>query len=247
MPLLGLYDLCLNALFCTISWMRLRLGKFILLAMTILMLYILLVNGFPVFMKFFKRPDGIHPNPVVELQIECADGSYMIVRGNSSRTPCMVKRVFQLIVILLNNSSEPSVRDVETASGALIVLDGGRITGYELEGFNSIIGVTEEGELVNPIGSRIIEVLSRHIDGWAKKVVKLNVTVNEDTSIIQIRFRGWIIDEDDEVWNPVDKNKEHYYARDPPEDPVENPPDSRWSGRDFLRYKTYTFQVQVIR
>jgi len=216
-----------------------------LLAMTILMLYVLLVNGFPIIMEFFKKPDGVHPNPVVELRIECANGSYIIVRGNSSRTPCTVKRVFQLIVILLNNGSEPSVRDVETASGAMIILDGGRITGYELEGFDSIIGVTEEGELVNPIGSRIIEVLSRHIDGWAKKIVKLNVTVNEATNMARIRFRGWIIDEDDEVWNPVDEIREHYYARDPPEDPVKNPPDSRWSGKNFLRYETYSVWVQV--
>jgi len=227
--------------------MRLRLGKFILLAMTILMIYILLVKGFPVLMESLKRPDGIHPNPVVELQIECADGSYMIVRGNCSRTPCAVKRAFQLVLILFNNSSEPSVKDVETASGAMILLEGGRVAGYELRGFDSIIGVTEEGELIDPIGSRIIEVFSRHIDGWARKVVKLNITVDEDASVVKMSFRGWIMDEDDRVWNPVYKVKEHYYARDPPEDPIENPPDSRWAGRNFLKYKTYVFQVRVVQ
>ena len=225
--------------------MRLRLGKFILLAMTILMIYVLLVRGFPILMESLKRPDGIHPSPVVELQVECADGSYMIVRGNGSRTSCAVKRAFQLVLILFNNSSEPSIRDVETASGAMILLEGGRVAGYELRGFDSIIGVTEEGELIDPIGSRIIEVFSRYVDGWARKIVKLNITVNEGVNVVQLRFRGWIIDEDDKVWNPVDKVKEYYCARDPPEDPIENPPDSRWGGRNFLKYKTYVFQVRV--
>lgn len=149
------------------------MGKFILLAMTIIMLYILLVRGFPILMESLKRPDGIHPNPVVELQVECVDGAYMIVRGNGSRTSCAVKRAFQLVLILFNNSSEPSIKDVETASGAMILLEGGRVTGYELRGFENIIGVTEEGELIDPIGSRIIEVFSRHVDGWARKIVPL--------------------------------------------------------------------------
>ena len=225
--------------------MRLRLGKFILLAMTILMIYVLLVRGFPILLESLKRPDGIHPNPVVELRVECSDGSYMVVRGNGSRASCAVNRAFQLVLILFNNSSEPSIRDVETASGAMILLEGGRVAGYELMGFDSIIGVTEEGELIDPIGSRIIEVFSRHVDGWARKIVKLNITVDEGVSVVQLRFRGWIIDEDDKVWNPVDKVREHYYARDPPEDPIENPPDSRWGGRNFLKYKTYVFQVRV--
>jgi len=221
------------------------LGKVMLLAMTILMIYVLLVNGLPGIMEFFKRPDGVYPNPVIELKIECADGSYVTVRENISRIPCMVKRVFQLIVILLNNSSEPSVRDVETASGVMIILDGGRVIGYELGEFDTIIGISGESELVDPIDSRIIEFFSRHIDGWAKKAAKLSIAVNDDANTVQIRFRGWIIDEDDEVWNPVDEVKEHYYARDPPEDPLENPPDSRWSGRNFLKYKTYSVWIQV--
>ena len=225
--------------------MRLRFGKLILLAMTIIMIYVLLVRGFPVLMESLKRSDGIHPSPVVELRVECADGSHMIVRRNGSGTSCAVKRAFQLVMILLNNSSEPSIRDVQTASGAMILLEGGRIAGYQLRGFDSIIGVTEEGELIDPIGSRIIEVFSRHIDGWARKAVKLNITVDEGVSVVKLRFRGWIMDEDDKVWNPVDKVREYYCARDPPEDPIENPPDSRWGGRNFLKYKTYVFQVRV--
>ena len=225
--------------------MRLRIGKLILLATTILMFYVLLVNGFPALMEFFKRPDGIHPNPVLELRIRCADGSYMITKGNGSKTSCAVNRVFQLTMILLNNSSEPSIKDIETASGAIIMLDGGKVVEYRLEGFDSIVGVTEEGELINPIGSRIIEVLSKYIGGWDKKAVRLNITVDEDVDVVKVRFRGWIIDEDDKVWNPVDKVKEYYYARDPPEDPIRNPPDSRWCGRNFLKYKTYALQIRV--
>ena len=38
----------------------------------------------------------------------------------------------------------------------------------------------------------------------------------------RVRFRDWIVDEDNKIWNLVDEIREPYYARDQPEDPIEN-------------------------
>ncbi|MCX8187903.1 MAG: hypothetical protein N3F65_04760, partial [Nitrososphaeria archaeon] len=68
---------------------------------------------------------------------------------------------------------------------------------------------------------------------------ELQLFREDESSCIQVSYRGWIMDEDDLVLEPISGAKEHYIARYPPEEYPDNPPDSRWAGKDFLKYKVY--------
>ncbi len=223
---------------------RLKAGALILIIFSAILLVALL---------YFTEPGGLHPSnpnpdflyprPVVELALSCG-GGLTKVTGNSS-LECPLRRDLDLIVKLSNNSSEPS-EESDFAAGVLLVFDGGVVESYELDGFSGIIGADEEGKIIKPAGSTIIELFTEKLKPGESKEARVKLRVTSNASL-KIAYRGWIIDEDDVVVNPVSKAEEHYIARYPPENTLTNPPDSRWAGENFLKYKTYEAVVTWIR
>jgi len=212
--------------------------------MTALLIYALFIHGGLDLGELFRRPDGVYPRPVVEVLIEFADGSTRGFREKQTLIEGCVKRSFKLKVKLINDSDEPSV-ERDMAAGILLVFDGARVDGYDLKGFENIMGVTMGGEIIDAEGARIVEIFSSHIGSGDVKEAYLELIADEEAEEIKISFRGWIMDEDDRVVEPVSGSKEPYYARYPRENLDDNPPDSRWAGRDFLRYRRYEIIVPV--
>ena len=220
----------------------LRRGVFIFLmfALMLLILFILFV-----FQSSFSRSgDGVHPEPFVEIVIQCVDGSWERVNG-SGVVNCQVGRRFRVIVKLINLGDEPSPEGIDTAAGVLLAFDGGRVANYSLGDFDWAIGVAENLEVTEVNGSRIIELFSKSIKGRDMKIAYFDIDVDEKAANVKLSYRGWILDEDDKVLNPLGE-KEPYCARYPPEDPVDNPPDSRWSGKEFMKYKTFKIIIPVV-
>ncbi|MDW8021962.1 MAG: hypothetical protein RMI78_04965 [Nitrososphaerota archaeon] len=147
-------------------------------------------------------------------------------------------RSFRLIIRLINNSSEPSLRG-DFAAGALVVLRGVRVEGYRLGGFVGAIGISENGSITSPVNSNMVEFFAEKLDPWQSIEAELQLFREDESSCIQVSYRGWIMDEDDLVLEPISGAREHYIARYPPEEYPDNPPDSRWAGKDFLKYKVY--------
>ncbi len=210
-------------------------------AFVLLVLSMLLIFQF----TFSQGGDGVHPRPLVELAIKCADGSWEKL-NRSGVVGCRVEKNFKLIVRLVNLGEEPSVRGVDVAAGVLLVIDGGQVINYSLGGFDWAIGVAENLEITDVNGSRIIEIFSKSIGGRDLKEAYLEIEADDKTSSVKLSYRGWILDEDDKVVNPSGE-EEPYCARYPPENPVDNPPDSRWSGGEFMKYKTFDAIVPVAR
>ena len=218
-------------------------GILILAGVSALLLAVLFLTG-PIGLRFVKpAPDNVHPSPLVEVFLKCGD-NFTKITGNASLS-CPFREKVELRIRLINNGSEPSAKK-DFAAGVLLFFKGAVIQGYDLGGFRGVIGADERGELVSPVGSRIVELFAEELGPWKSMEARVRIrTISGEN--LTIRYRGWIMDEDDPVSNPVTNKEEPYIARYPPEDPVTNPPDTRWAGENFLRYKTYVVQVAWIR
>ena len=217
--------------------MRLGVGFILLILLTIVLAGFLVYRlGFEGCGLLAPRPDSIHPRPVVMIFLE-REGEIIVVDGNMSLDRSLPKS-FKLIVRLSNNSSEPSLRR-DFAAGVFLALKGAKVKNYKLRGFMDAIGVSEDGSIVSPMNSSMIELFAEKLDPWQSAEAELHLLKEGESSCIQIAYRGWIMDEDDQVVEPISKVREPYIARFPHEGYPDNPPDSRWAGKDFLRYKVY--------
>jgi len=218
--------------------MRLSVGFIALILLT------LALAGFLIyqlgFVLSFSRANSVHPRPVVELFLEHGD-VLIPVRGDvllKEPLPSDLK----LIVRLSNNSSEPSLKG-EFAAGILLMLEGVRVKDIELRGFVGAIGVGEDGSVVSPVNASIVELFASKLDPWCSIEAELTLHRGNESGCVQLAYRGWIMDEDDRVLEPVSGSEEPYIARYPPESYPDNPPDSRWAGRDFMKYAVYRAEV----
>ncbi len=217
--------------------MKMKIGLVLVLLLTFaLLLFVVYRLSFEGVELFSPKPDLAYPKPVVELFLE-REGKVMVISDDTSlgRPPL---RHLGLILRLINNSSEPSIRGA-FAAGVLVALSGARVEGYELGGFSGIIGASENGSIMSPINSSIVEFFVNKLDPWQSIEAKLHLIVENESDCVQIAYRGWIIDEDDVVIEPLSNAREHYIARFPQEEYPDNPPDSRWAGKDFMMYKVY--------
>jgi len=215
-------------------FMRLRAGPLLLLLFTIMLIVFLAYRGlFENFELFPPSPDAVYPRPVVEL---FSRQDYEVASGGNA--PGVIK----LTIRLSNNGSEPSIRGA-FAAGVLVVLKGARVDGYDLGEFSGIIGVSEDGSIINPVNSSIVELFADKIGPWQSISAVLHVVAENKSDCVLIAYRGWIIDEDDVVVEPISGAKEHYIARFPAEEYPDNPPDSRWAGKDFMKYKLHEASI----
>lgn len=219
--------------------MRLHAGSLLLLLITVILVIFLLHRGWFDDTLFPPRPDAIYPRPIVELYLR-QNGEFVFA-GNVLTMESAQDDV-KLIVKLRNNSSEPSIRGT-FAAGVLVVLRGAKVEDYELGGFSGIIGVNEDGDIINVMNSSIVEFFVDKIDPWQSIAAELHIVVEDGSDCILIAYRGWIIDEDDVVVEPISDIREHYIARFPVEEYLDNPPDSRWAGRNFMRYKLHNATI----
>jgi len=221
--------------------MRIRVDLALLILLTVLLAFSLVYVLKPSeFRYWFSNPDYVHPRPVVELAARC-ESEVLVVVGNRSIS-CPYNRSLDLKIKLVNNSSEPSARE-DFAAGFLIILSGARVGGLKLGSFDGVIGIGEGGQLIDPINSTMLEFFTKSLEPWESKSAEISLVRDPSASCIEIAYRGWIIDEDDVVRNPVSGDKERYIARFPPENELTNPPDSRWAGKEFLRYETYVVEI----
>ncbi len=146
--------------------MRLRAGPLLLLLFTIMLIVFLAYRGlFENFELFPPSPDAVYPRPVVEL---FSRQDYEVVSGGNA--PGVIK----LTIRLSNNSSEPGIRGA-FAAGVLVVLKGARVDGYDLGEFSGIIGVSEDGSIINPVNSSIVELFADKIGPWQSISAVLHV------------------------------------------------------------------------
>ena len=217
--------------------MRLGAGFILLVLLTLVLAGFLVYRvGLEGFGLFSPRPDSIHPKPVVELFLG-HEGELTAVHDNTSLDKPLPES-FKLIVKLSNNSSEPSMRG-DFAAGVFLALKGAEVKDCRLHGFTNVIGVSENGSIGSPINSSMLELFAEKLGPWQSIEAELYLLRDKGSSCVQIAYRGWIMDEDDLVLEPISKAREHYIARYPPEGYRDNPPDSRWAGKDFLKYKVY--------
>ncbi|MEM1584095.1 MAG: hypothetical protein QXF28_04310 [Nitrososphaerota archaeon] len=212
----------------------------LLLLITSILLYLLLSQNFPT--SLFIHEDEIYPRPVVEIDLYCKKGVVKIMTDGRI-DGCLDGRILELSIKLINNSSEASLRGYDLSAGLLLIIEGGKIIEYDIREFNYIIGISEELELTTPINSRMVEAFADYIRGGEVKQTYLKIEVNSDEDVVKISFRGWIVDEDKKIYNPVIREEEHYVARYPMEEYEGNPPDTRWAGKEFLKYKVYTVEI----
>jgi len=218
--------------------MRLSVG-FISLIIFTLMLAVFLIYRLG-FMMSFPRADSVYPRPVVELFLE-HNGMLIPVRDDVLLGEPLSSDL-KLIVRLSNNSSEPSLRG-EFAAGVLLMLEGARVKGIEMRGFVGAIGVGEDGSVVSPVNASIVELFTDKLDPWSSVEARLNLHRGDGSDCVRLAYRGWIMDEDDRVLEPISGSEEPYIARYPPESYPDNPPDSRWAGQEFMRYSVYRVAV----
>ncbi|MEM2846981.1 MAG: hypothetical protein QW624_05075 [Nitrososphaerota archaeon] len=93
------------------------------------------------------------------------------------------------------------------------------------------------------MNSSIVELFADKIGPWQSISAVLHVVAENKSDCVLIAYRGWIIDEDDVVVEPISGSKEHYIARFPAEEYPDNPPDSRWAGKDFMKYKLHEASI----
>lgn len=208
----------------------------LLIIFTIILLYILISQN----SSFVE--DESYPKPIVILEIHCKNGETVRILDEEIIEDCIDDNL-RVDVILLNNSSEPSRRRYELACGVLLVFRGAKLLEYDIKDFQFIIGVSENSEIIEPLNSSIVEIYSNEIGGLGVKRANLIIKLDPEVEKVEIFFRGWIVDEDKKVFNPVDREEEFYVARYPPENITDNPPDTRWAGREFLRYKMFRLEV----
>ena len=218
--------------------MRLSVSFIVLILLTLILAVFLIYRlGF---VLSFSRADSAHPRPVVELFLEHGDTLVPIHDNTLLRKP--LPSDLKLIVRLSNNSSEPSLKG-EFAAGVLLMLEGVRVKDIELRGFVGAIGVGEDGSVVSPVNASIVELFASKLDPWCSIEAELTLHRRNESGCVRLAYRGWIVDEDDRVLEPVSGSEEPYIARYPPENYPDNPPDSRWAGRDFMRYAVYRAEV----
>lgn len=218
--------------------MRLSIG-FILLVFLTLVLAGFLIHRVGVELSS-PRADLIYPRPVVELYLE-HEGELTPIHDHILLEEPLSNSL-KLIVRLSNNSSEPSLRG-KFAAGVLLMFDGARVRGIELHGFMGSIGVSEDGSIISPVNASIVELFADKLDPWSSVEAELHLHKEGESDCIRIAYRGWIMDEDDRVLEPISGSEEPYIARYPPESYPDNPPDSRWAGRDFMRYAVYRVAI----
>ncbi len=217
-------------------------ARTILLAfITIVFLYFLFSQDFST--SFFIYEDESYPRPIVEIELYCKNGQKIKTMENSRIEECIEQETIEFNVKLINNSSEPSLKGYDLAAGILLVVEGGRFIDYDTNDFQQVIGISNDLEVTQPLNVTMIEAFSNYIMGKATKQAFFKVRIDPSTEVLKISFRGWIMDEDKKVYNPITEENEYYVARYPVEDYVENPPDTRWAGKEFLKYKVYTIEL----
>lgn len=209
--------------------------------LTLIFLYFLFSQDF--LTELSTHEDEIYPRPIVVLEVYCKDYTILRVMENKRIEECINQESVAFIVKLINNSSEPSLKGYDLAGGILLILDGGRFVDYDVGDFQHIIGISDDLEITQPFNVTMIEVFSSYIMGKATKQAFFKVRIDPKIPVLRISFRGWIIDEDKRIVNPITEENEYYVARYPIEDYVENPPDMRWAGKEFLRYRVYTVEL----
>ncbi|MCL7383695.1 MAG: hypothetical protein LZ168_01030 [Thaumarchaeota archaeon] len=218
--------------------MRARL--ILLIILTSILIYLLFSQNFTI--NIFIHEDEFFPRPIVEVELYCKNGKVKIV-NNARIDGCLDGTILEFSVKLINNSSEPSLRGYDLSAGVLLIIDGGEIVEYNISDFKHIIGISSELEVTRPLNVCMVEVFTDYISGGEAKQSYFKIKIKENRGLVKISFRGWIIDEDKKVYNPVTEEEEHYVARYPFEDYEENPPDMRWAGREFIKYKVYVIEV----
>ena len=203
----------------------------LLASTTALLIYILLQGGLT---ELLRQPDGVHPRPLVELTVSCGGEIQTVEPGDV--VECGDPPI-KIHLKLINNSGEPSLDDL-LASGVMMLVRNGYVLEVKLGDFLEVIGLNEDAEIIDHIGASIIEVFGGRIGPWEAKEMEATIEPRRDLEEITIEYRAWIIDEDDTATNPTTGEQENYVARYPPEHPTMNPPDSRWAGKEFLKYKT---------
>jgi len=223
------------------------LGRGRVFRVCVLVCLVVLLAALAAFFGFqllsLKRGDGVHPRPVVKILVECSDGGWESING-SGVVGCEVHRRFRLAARLTNEGGESGLKGVDTASGILLALKGGKFDKLSIGNFDWAIGVNETAGVVNPNGSRIVEVFSKYMGGHEFREAYFDIKVDEGVESVKLYYRGWILDEDDEVIAP-NGEKQPYCARYPPENTVDNPPDLRWVGEEFMKYKTFEITIFV--
>lgn len=218
--------------------MRIRL--ILLTISTSILIYLLVSQNLT--LNFFVSEDDIYPRPIVEVELYCKNGKIKSV--NSRRIDgCLNGTILEFSIKLINNSSEPSLKGYDLSAGVLLIIDGGKIIQYNISDFQQIIGISNELEVTAPLDASMIEVFANYIGGGETKQSHFKVEIEPGRDLIKISFRGWIIDEDKKVYNPVTEEEEYYVTRYPIEDYEENPPDLRWAGKEFLKYKVFIIEV----
>lgn len=217
------------------------MGKILLIFFTVVLIYLLVSQDSS------QLVDELYPKPIIILEIMCKDDEMVKISEDSIVENCVDDDELNFNIILINNSSEPGPKGYELASGVLLVLKGAKFIQYRIESFQHIIGVSDSFEIIDPLNSSIIEIFSSEVYGYDVKRAYFTVRLDPEAEKIEIYFRGWIMDEDKKVFNPVDREEEPYIARFPKEDVVDNPPDTRWAGREFLRYKMFKVDVWRVR
>jgi hypothetical protein len=218
--------------------MRLSVGFIMLITLTLVLAVFLIYRlGF---VLSFSRADSVYPRPVVELFLEYGDTLVPIRDSILLREP--FPSDLKLIIRLSNNSSEPSLRD-EFAAGVLLMLEGVRVKDIELRGFVGAIGVSKDGNIISPVNASSVELFVNKLDPWCFVEAELTLYGENKSGCVRLAYRGWIMDEDDRVLEPLTGSREPYIARYPPENYQDNPPDSRWAGRDFMKYAVYRAEV----
>lgn len=218
--------------------MRIKPGAVLLILLTAL-LVILLAYRVVLLSPPSPEADGVHPRPIVKLLMR-HDGEVLAISGNGSYEVGL-PRELDLTVRLSNEADEPGLRG-ELAAGILLRFEGARIRSYELRGFRSAIGIGEGATIIDPVNATMVELFSDRLGAWQSAEAELRLSV-EAEGCLTIYYRGWITDEDDMVHNPVSGSEEHYIARYPPERYPDNPPDSRWAGEEFQRYRVYVLEL----
>lgn len=217
-------------------------AKTIFLAfMTIIFLYFLFSQDF--FTGFFIYEDEFYPRPIVEIELYCGNGRKIKIMENGKIEECINQETVEFNVRLINNSSEPSLKGYDLAAGILLVVEGGRFIDYDTRDFQRVIGISNDLEVTRPFNVTMVEAFSDYVMGKATKQAFFKVRIDPNIEVLKISFRGWIMDEDKKVYNPITEESEYYVARYPVEDFVDNPPDMRWAGKEFLKYKVYTIEL----
>ena len=221
-----------------VAFLRLKPGVVLLILLTALLI-VFLAYRIGLMVPPSPGADGVHPRPVVKLLIGY-DGEALSISGNGSYA-VRLPRDLSLTVRLSNEADEPSLVG-ELAAGVLLRFEGARVRSYELKGFRGAIGIGEGATLIDPVNASVVEFFSDELGARQSAEARLRLSV-EGGRCLTIHYRGWIIDEDDRVRNPASGSEEYYIARYPPERYPDNPPDSRWAGEQFLKYRVYVVEL----